>query len=77
MFRAFSEHVLHRMRIPIVDGRRVDQKLRITLLSRLTRYRNIENAAELATTLAKDERFAVQMVSFEKLVQCAIMTVFE
>lgn len=66
LFQAFSEHMLHRMHVPLHrppgDGR-----LRITLLLRLTKYRNIVNADELVARLAQNPMYAVQTVSFERL----------
>lgn len=66
LFQAFSEHMLHRLRVPLrrpaADGR-----LRITMLLRLTKYRNIVNADELAARLEQNSTYLVQQVSFERL----------
>lgn len=66
LFQAFSEHMLHRMRVPL-QRPPADGRLRITLLLRLTKYRNVVNADELVARLAQDPRYAVQTVSFERL----------
>lgn len=66
LFQAFSEHVLHRLRVPFKPPA-AGGKLRITVLSRLTKYRNIINVNELVGALARNESYAVQKVSFEKL----------
>lgn len=46
-----------------------NSKLRITLLSRETKYRRILNEDELLTELKKDGRYIVNRVVFNRLVQ--------
>lgn len=64
LFNAFSKHVLHRLRIPQV--KRTDAKVKITLLSRDTKYRKILNEAELVEALERNEEYSVERVVFNK-----------
>ncbi|CAB0010514.1 unnamed protein product [Nesidiocoris tenuis] len=69
LFHAFSEHVLHRLKIPLhpaplaeVDG--TVPKLRVTFLARESSYRNVLNEKKLLDKLRRDERYEVQRVVF-------------
>lgn len=63
-FQAFNRHILHRLDVKIVEP--VDEKqVRITLLSRNTKFRQILNEKELIETLtAKSRKFIVNRVQF-------------
>ncbi|CAG9864442.1 unnamed protein product [Phyllotreta striolata] len=63
LFDAFSRHVLHRLRIPEIA--RSNGKIRITLLSRNTKYRRVLNEAELMNGLEEIEEFDVQRVVYD------------
>ncbi|XP_034230481.1 EGF domain-specific O-linked N-acetylglucosamine transferase isoform X3 [Thrips palmi] len=62
LFHAFSKHILHRMKIP--QFKRRDDKIRITLLSRQTKYRRILNEDELVTRLEENSNYEVQRVYY-------------
>lgn len=64
LFHAFSEHVLHRLQIPFNE--RINKKIRITLLSRDTKYRKILNEDELLNELTKNEEYEVQKVVYNR-----------
>lgn len=64
LFEAFSQHILHRLDIPL--HAKSDQKIRITLLSRRTKFRQILNVDELFNQLQKNDSYAVQKVHFER-----------
>ncbi|KAG4073071.1 hypothetical protein HA402_009490 [Bradysia odoriphaga] len=64
LFQAFSDHVLHRLQIPL-EQPKSDKILRITFLARRTKYRQILNIDELVGELAKDDSFQVQNISYE------------
>ncbi|KAH8334156.1 hypothetical protein KR059_007021 [Drosophila kikkawai] len=64
LFRAFSEFILHRLQIPYKPPQR---KVRITYLSRRTKYRQVLNEGELLARLEDDEDYSVQRVSYERL----------
>ncbi|KRT78940.1 hypothetical protein AMK59_6657, partial [Oryctes borbonicus] len=63
LFHAFSQHVLHRLDIPL--HKRKDRRIRITLLSRDTKYRKILNEDELLEAL-KGEKYSVRRVIYNK-----------
>ncbi|XP_048878340.1 EGF domain-specific O-linked N-acetylglucosamine transferase [Brienomyrus brachyistius] len=63
MFRAFSQHVLHRLHIP-QEGP-LDGRIRITLLSRSTEYRKILNQEELIGALKTVPLFEVKLVDYK------------
>ncbi|KAF7693436.1 EGF domain-specific O-linked N-acetylglucosamine transferase [Silurus meridionalis] len=63
MFRAFSQHVLHRLSIP-QEGPRDDQ-IRVTLLARSTEYRRILNQKELINALKTVALFEVKLVDYK------------
>lgn len=62
LFQAFSEHVLHRLRIPLKSH--TDRKLRITFLSRDTKFRRVLNEHDLLEEISEDERYLVNRVSY-------------
>ncbi|RZC43143.1 EGF domain-specific O-linked N-acetylglucosamine transferase, partial [Asbolus verrucosus] len=64
LFHAFSEHILHRLKIPFHP--RTNKKVRITLLSRDTKYRKILNENELIETLAENDEYEVQKVVYNR-----------
>ncbi|XP_017860156.1 PREDICTED: EGF domain-specific O-linked N-acetylglucosamine transferase [Drosophila arizonae] len=65
LFRAFSEFILHRLQIPYRPP--PVRKLRITYLSRRTKYRQVLNEQELLARLEANEEYEVQRVSYERL----------
>lgn len=64
LFEAFSQHILHRLNIPL--HAKSDQKIRIHLLSRHTKFRQILNIDELVSELQKNESYVVQKIHFER-----------
>lgn len=60
LFKAFGDHVLHRLRIPLHE--RKNQRIRITLLSRDTQYRKILNEDELVNALKENPEYKVRKV---------------
>lgn len=64
LFHAFSNHILHRLKIPIHKTR--GDKIRITLLSRDTKYRRILNENELIRKLEENKGYVVSKVVFNK-----------
>ncbi|XP_071867381.1 EGF-domain O-GlcNAc transferase isoform X2 [Bombus fervidus] len=64
LFKAFGDHVLHRLRIP--HHERKDQRIRVTLLSRDTQYRRILNEDELTKALKENPEYKVRKVVYNK-----------
>lgn len=64
LFQAFSEHMLHRLNIPLY--KRDDDRIRITFLVRKTKYRQIINADELVDELQKNQSYIVRFAQFER-----------
>ncbi|XP_066593339.1 EGF domain-specific O-linked N-acetylglucosamine transferase isoform X2 [Prorops nasuta] len=64
LFKAFSDHILHRLQIPLLD--RKNRKIRVTLLSRDTQYRRILNEDELVNALSQDPEYQVRKVVYNK-----------
>ncbi|KAI8511526.1 hypothetical protein Bbelb_106260 [Branchiostoma belcheri] len=62
LFKAFSEHVLHRLNIT-QDGP-VRDKVRVTLLSRSTKWRRILNEEELLNAMKSETRLEVRRVDY-------------
>lgn len=63
LFRAFSEFILHRLRIP--ERSETDaQKLRVTILSRLTKHRRIVNEKQLVEALSREAGYEVDVAYF-------------
>uniref|UniRef100_A0A3Q4AC47 EGF domain-specific O-linked N-acetylglucosamine transferase n=1 Tax=Mola mola TaxID=94237 RepID=A0A3Q4AC47_MOLML len=63
MFRAFSQHVLHRLNI-LQDGPK-DGRVRVTLLARSTEYRRILNQVELVNALKTVPYLEVSVVDYK------------
>uniref|UniRef100_A0A3B4XFG2 EGF domain-specific O-linked N-acetylglucosamine transferase n=1 Tax=Seriola lalandi dorsalis TaxID=1841481 RepID=A0A3B4XFG2_SERLL len=63
MFRAFSQHVLHRLNI-LQDGPK-DGRVRVTLLARSTEYRRILNQVELVNALKTVPLLEVNVVDYK------------
>ncbi|XP_012511222.1 PREDICTED: EGF domain-specific O-linked N-acetylglucosamine transferase [Propithecus coquereli] len=63
LFRAFSQHVLHRLNIT-QEGPK-DGKIRVTILARSTEYRKILNQNELVNALKTVSMFEVQIVDYK------------
>ncbi|XP_042308824.1 EGF domain-specific O-linked N-acetylglucosamine transferase [Sceloporus undulatus] len=63
LFRAFSQHVLHRLNVT-QEGPK-DGKIRVTILARSTEYRKILNQNELASALKTLSLFDVQIVNYK------------
>lgn len=65
VFHAFRRHVLHRLRVkvdPVTEGMK---KIRITIIDRQTRHRNILNIDELIESVRKkNKNFVVKKVNF-------------
>ncbi|XP_015433615.1 PREDICTED: EGF domain-specific O-linked N-acetylglucosamine transferase, partial [Dufourea novaeangliae] len=66
LFKAFGDHVLHRLRIPLHE--RKNQRIRVTLLSRDTLYRKILNEDELVKALKENPEYRVRKVVYNKKV---------
>ncbi|XP_031827699.1 EGF-domain O-GlcNAc transferase isoform X2 [Nomia melanderi] len=66
LFKAFGDHVLHRLRIPLQE--RKNQRIRVTLLSRDTQYRRILNEDELVKALKENPEYKVRKVVYNKKV---------
>ncbi|XP_034933572.1 EGF domain-specific O-linked N-acetylglucosamine transferase isoform X2 [Chelonus insularis] len=64
LFKAFSEHILHRLKIPLHP--RKNDKIKVTLLSRDTRYRRILNEDELVEALKKNKKYKVRKVVYNR-----------
>lgn len=64
LFQAFSDHVLHRLQIPL--HRKEYSQIRITILSRQTKFRNILNVNELVQEIRQNTSYNVRVVSFER-----------
>ncbi|XP_077292381.1 EGF-domain O-GlcNAc transferase [Arctopsyche grandis] len=64
LFHAFSKHVLNGLNIKL-DNRNSD-KIRITLLSRETKYRTILNEVELIDKLNENDNFIVNRVVYNR-----------
>lgn len=64
LFDAFCKHILHRLKIP--EYKRTNKKIRITFLSRTTKYRRIINEIELIEALKENDNLDVQRVVYDK-----------
>lgn len=64
LFHAFSKHILHRLKIKI--HQRKNKKIRITLLSRETKFRKILNEDKLIETLKKNKLYYVKRVNYNR-----------
>ncbi|XP_038596623.1 EGF domain-specific O-linked N-acetylglucosamine transferase [Tachyglossus aculeatus] len=63
LFRAFSQHVLHRLNITQAGPK--EGKIRVTILARSTEYRKILNQDELVKALKTVSAFDVQVVDYK------------
>lgn len=63
LFESFSEHVLHRLKIEKVTLRK-SNKLKITFLSRKTKYRQVLNEDELVNAISKIDDYEVNKVAY-------------
>ncbi|XP_059518998.1 EGF domain-specific O-linked N-acetylglucosamine transferase isoform X2 [Myotis daubentonii] len=68
LFRAFSQHVLHRLNVT-QEGPK-DGKIRVTILARSTEYRKILNQNELVNALKTVSTFEVQIVDYKYKYNC-------
>uniref|UniRef100_A0A8C4UTP3 EGF domain specific O-linked N-acetylglucosamine transferase n=1 Tax=Falco tinnunculus TaxID=100819 RepID=A0A8C4UTP3_FALTI len=68
LFRAFSQHVLHRLNIT-QDGPK-DGKIRVTILARSTDYRKILNQNELVNALKTVSTLEVRVVDYKYKYNC-------
>ncbi|XP_026681109.1 EGF domain-specific O-linked N-acetylglucosamine transferase isoform X2 [Diaphorina citri] len=64
LMEAFSKHILHRLKVRRL--RRKNSKVRITLLSRDTQYRNILNEQELIEALSQEPSVKVKRVVYNR-----------
>lgn len=64
LFHAFSRHILHRLKIPF--HKRKTRKIRVTLLSRDTKYRKILNEDKLLAALQKRNDITVNKVVYDR-----------
>jgi protein O-GlcNAc transferase len=62
LFRAFSQHILHRLNI--TQHGPLDAKVRITLLTRSSKYRRILNEQELVSALTSVSDYDVNVVDY-------------
>jgi len=62
LFKAFSEHLLHRL--GIAQDKHNSEEFRITLLTRSTKYRKILNQDELVGAMMKVPRFKIKVVDY-------------
>lgn len=63
LFDAFSKHVLHRLEIPLYE--RTSRKIRVTFLSRNTKYRKVLNEAALLEAIRRNPEYEVERVVFD------------
>lgn len=64
LFDAFSKHILHRLRIPLY--KRSNKKIRVTFLSRNTKYRKVLNEDSLIEALKENEEYDVERVVYDR-----------
>lgn len=64
LFHAFSVHMLHRLKIG--ERTRMSRKVRVRLLARDTKYRNILNENELMHALEREGDYDVQKIVYNK-----------
>lgn len=64
LFRAFSEFITHRLQIP--RHSKTDSKIRITFLSRKTKYRQVLNENQLIAAINTNKKYFVRRISFER-----------
>ncbi|CAH0726700.1 unnamed protein product, partial [Brenthis ino] len=66
LFHAFSKHMLHSLNVKL--HLRANDKVRVTLLSRGTTYRTIQNEQEIVEALLKNKKYHVQRVVYDRTV---------
>lgn len=64
LFDAFSKHVLHRLKVPL--HKRSNTKIRITFLSRNTKYRRVLNEDALLEAISRNENYEVHKVVYDR-----------
>nr|XP_034305094.1 EGF domain-specific O-linked N-acetylglucosamine transferase isoform X2 [Crassostrea gigas] len=64
LFEAFNQHLAHRLKL--TQHGPLENKIRITLLSRKTKYRNILNEDELVKAMRTVGEFEVQVVTYNR-----------
>ncbi|XP_073827085.1 EGF-domain O-GlcNAc transferase [Musca autumnalis] len=64
LFRAFSEFILHRLKVPFEPPK--SDKIRITFLSRRTKYRRVKNEDELLQEIGKNSEYEIRKISYER-----------
>lgn len=64
LFHAFSKHILHRLNIPMYE--RKNKKIRISFLSRDTKFRRVLNENELIDALKANENYDVQKLVYNR-----------
>lgn len=64
LFHAFSKHILHRLKIPVHP--RYKKTIRITLLSRDTKYRRVLNENELLDAIKDNKDYEVRRVVYNR-----------
>ena len=65
LFRAFSEFILHRLKIDFKKPL-AQSKIRITFQSRRTKFRQVLNEQQLFDEISQNPNYQVQRISFEK-----------
>lgn len=64
LFESFSNHILHRLQIPLY--KRKSRKICITFLSRNTKYRRVLNEYSLLEAIRKNRDYEVERVVYDK-----------
>lgn len=64
LFHAFSKHILHRLKIPVHP--RYKKTVRVTLLSRDTKYRRVLNEKELLDAIKDNKDYEVRRVVYNR-----------
>ncbi|XP_077869398.1 EGF domain-specific O-linked N-acetylglucosamine transferase-like [Saccoglossus kowalevskii] len=64
IIKAFSQHLMHRLKIP-QEGP-LKNKVRVTLLARNTKHRNIINQNELVKAMKKEKDLTVKVVEYNR-----------
>ncbi|XP_041978905.1 EGF domain-specific O-linked N-acetylglucosamine transferase [Aricia agestis] len=66
LFHAFAKHILHSLNVKLQI--RKNDKIRVTLLSRGTKYRVIQNEKEIVDALSANPEYEVQRVVYDRSV---------
>ena len=61
LYKAFNHHLIHRLSVP-QNG--PTDKIRVTILERRTKYRNVENQQELIGFLKRDGDLEIKVVYY-------------